>query len=320
MGAAGGRAMGAAGGGTIGAARGAAGGGTIGAARGAAGGGTIGAAGGGAMAAAGGGTVGAAGAATGAAETVCWGTGTEVGPGSTAARGWAGRTGVSGGAGGAGVGSAASAWTGEAGGAESGAETEWTLAEVTAASATGEFAACVDTFSTLSAEPAASDSAAPTTATAAAEVVTLFAFDTSQGRSRCGPGSLRGVAATCEERAATSLCVANAAPRARASWVSTESNTGIGRASPSGPVTASRSSREPTRCRLSGNQPSPLKIVVSQSTRSAACSRVLVTAVRTEPAPVAMTMTVAVPGSRTHRAVLSCSLPRPTSIAQVWVA
>ena len=54
------------------------------------------------------------------------------------------------------------------------------------------FAACADTFSTFSAEPAASDSAAPKTATAAAEMVSFFACDTSQGRSRRGGGSLRG--------------------------------------------------------------------------------------------------------------------------------
>jgi hypothetical protein len=61
-----------------------------------------------------------------------------------------------------------------------------TLAEVAEAPWAAAFLACIDAFSTLSDEPAARDSAAPQTATAAAEMVSFFAFDTGQGRSRRG--------------------------------------------------------------------------------------------------------------------------------------
>ena len=62
----------------------------------------------------------------------------------------------------------------------------------------------MDVFSTLSAEPAVSDSAAPNTATAAAETVTFFACETSQGRSLRGRSS-RGVSIGCVATASTSL-------------------------------------------------------------------------------------------------------------------
>jgi hypothetical protein len=160
-----------------------------------------------------------------------------------------------------------------------------TLAEVTEAAESAVSAACIDAFSTLSAEPAASDSAAPKTATAAAEMVSFLACTTSQGRSRriastCG--SLRGVSASCAvpvsawvTGSATTVSAsagmadfftltrqgcsrdvsaagnestdASAAPRARASCVSTESETGIGNASAIGCVTSSRSASAPTR-------------------------------------------------------------------------
>ena len=150
--------------------------------------------------------------------------------------------------------------------------TVWTLADVTEAPSAGGFAACGETVFPLSAEPAVSDSAAPTTAIAAAVMVTFLAFDTNQGRSGRDGGSFACVSASCKGRTAETF--ANAAPRARASWVSTESKTGIGRASPIGPATSSRSSRAPTRCKLSGNQPSLLKTEISQSMRSVAWSRV----------------------------------------------
>ncbi len=54
-------------------------------------------------------------------------------------------------------------------------------------------AACADTVSPLNAEPAARDSAAPTIAKAAAEMVNFFACDTNQGRSRRKGGSIPGV-------------------------------------------------------------------------------------------------------------------------------
>ena len=99
-------------------------------------------------------------------------------------------------AGGAG-GGAASGWASATGAADVGARTGWGLAEVKGAlSATGS-PACADVFSTLSAELAVSDSAAPKTATAAAEMVTVLACETSQGLSLRG-SSLRGVSAAGE--------------------------------------------------------------------------------------------------------------------------
>ena len=99
-------------------------------------------------------------------------------------------------AGGAG-GGAASGWASATGAADVGARTGWGLAEVKGArSATGS-PACADVFSTLSAELAVSDSAAPKTATAAAEMVNFLACETSQGLSLRG-SSLRGVSAAGE--------------------------------------------------------------------------------------------------------------------------
>ena len=237
----------------------------------------------------------------------------------------------------------ASGWASAAGAADIGARTGWGLAEVKGAPSAAGSPACVDVFSTLSAELAVSDSAAPKTATAAAEMVTFLACETSQGRSLRG-SSLRGVSAAGESEsvstgptvamaivsatgvivffgrdirhgrsrgsvdgvspASSRPTVASAAPRARASWVSPESETGIGRASAIGWVTSSRSASAPTRYKLSGNQPSRRKTVRSQSMRSSAVSQVSVTAVRTAPAPVATIMTVAASGSRMHRAVV----------------
>jgi len=59
----------------------------------------------------------------------------------------------------------------------------------------GGFAACADTFSTFSAEPAARDNAAPRAATAAAEIVSFFACVITQGGSRRDRGCLRSVSA-----------------------------------------------------------------------------------------------------------------------------
>ena len=203
-------------------------------------------------------------------------------------------------------------WLGRAAGAaDVGARTGWGLAEVKGALSAAGSPACVDVFSTLSAELAVSDSAAPKTATAAAEMVTFLACETSQGRSLRG-SSLRGVSAAGDESVSTGPTVAmaivsatgvivffgrdirqgrsrgsvdgvspessrptvaSAAPRARASWVSPESETGIGSASAIGWVTSSRSASAPTRYKLSGNQPSRRKTVRSQSMRSSAVSQ-----------------------------------------------
>ena len=180
---------------------------------------------------------------------------------------------------------AASGWTCGAGGAEIGAGTVWTLAEVTdAPAAVGSAPPASDAFSTLSAEPAASDSAAPKTATAAADDGHLLRMRRQPGpvalrrsrrstvasrppatnrhrsadrchdnrvggrwggrlfRTRQPPGPLARRLGRCEEPASIWPTVASAAPSARASWMSTESKTGIGRASPIGSRTSSRSS------------------------------------------------------------------------------
>jgi hypothetical protein len=243
-------------------------------------------------------------------------------------------------AGGAG-GGGASGWAFATGAADVGARTGWGLAEVKGALCATGSPACADVFSTLSAELAVSDSAAPKTATAAAEMVTVLACETSQGLSLRG-SSLRGVSAAGESvltgptvaisivsatgvivffgrdirqgrsrgsvdgvsPESSRLTVASAAPRARASWVSPESETGIGRASVIGWVTSSRSASAPTKYKHSGNQLSRRKTVRSQAMRSSAVSQPSVTAVRTAPAPVATIMTVAASGSRMHRAVV----------------
>ena len=93
------------------------------------------------------------------------------------------------------------------------------VTEVTAAPSGVGSAACAEVFSTLSAEPAASDSAPPNTATAAAPIVSFFACATSQSRSRVGEsgfGSGRGLSITWVTVSAWPTAAATTVPAAGA--------------------------------------------------------------------------------------------------------